>query len=361
MSLRGAVVRVGKRFGKRIVSPLLDATGLFDRRLERILVAGTPWTILTYHRVIEDPSLDPLQMGMCIRSDRFAGQMAFLAKRFNVEPMASVVERLQQGRPLLPRTLSITIDDGYQDNADHAFPLLAKLGVPASLYVVTGGLESPRAFWWDRVINAFDASRRRGSIDRAEFGMPAGPPLSLEPLHRTETIDHLLAHLWSIPHDRVMHTVDRIETAMEPARAAERFAPRMRAATVASIATMGFELGAHTVNHPNLTLLDRQAVQCELEESRDALARLSGRPVTGFAYPAGHRNEAVEDAVRKAGFGYALSTCSGTNAVPLEPFALRRIGAPDAPLSDFKRAMTRAMQSTAGPVTIVHEGSRPWR
>ena len=45
----------------------------------------------------------------------------------------------------------ITFDDGYRDNFDLAVPILRERGIPATFFLPTAFLDSPRLPWWDHV------------------------------------------------------------------------------------------------------------------------------------------------------------------------------------------------------------------
>ncbi len=72
----------------------------------------------------------------------------------------------------------------------------------------------------------------------------------------------------------------------------------------------GFELGAHTVTHPDLSRLDRARCLEEMVESRTTLERETGAAVDTFAYPFCHYGPAALAAVREADFLCAV-TCQG--------------------------------------------------
>lgn len=83
----------------------------------------------------------------------------------------------------------------------------------------------------------------------------------------------------------------------------------------------GVELGAHTVTHPDLSVLDRAACMREVSGSRDALERLTGAPVTTLAYPFGRSSATARIVAREAGFSAAVG------ATPFgggDPFNLAR-------------------------------------
>lgn len=89
-----------------------------------------------------------------------------------------------------------------------------------------------------------------------------------------------------------------------------------------ALASAGIELGAHTVTHPNMETLDYATCAREVNQSRDCLAALTGRPVRTFAYPYCSYGPAALRAVRDAGFEAAL-TCHGRGS--WEPLEMKRV------------------------------------
>jgi peptidoglycan/xylan/chitin deacetylase (PgdA/CDA1 family) len=101
----------------------------------------------------------------------------------------------------------------------------------------------------------------------------------------------------------------------------------LTAVQVRALAAQGMEIGAHTVSHPDLTLLSAPAVKKEVSDSRTALRSISGQPVASFAYPSGRYDIAVETQVREAGYAFAFSTNAGyltQAAMQRDMFALPR-------------------------------------
>lgn len=87
----------------------------------------------------------------------------------------------------------------------------------------------------------------------------------------------------------------------------------------------GWELGSHTVTHPDLTTLDPTALQSEVSGSRRTLARKFGVPVDSFCYPAGAYDDAAVDAVRKAGYSSAVTVDEGLDEAGDDRFEIPRI------------------------------------
>ncbi len=73
----------------------------------------------------------------------------------------------------------------------------------------------------------------------------------------------------------------------------------------------GWELGAHTMTHPDMSTLDYAACRGEIEQSREELARIAGTAVETFAYPFGRYGPDAVAAARDSGLLAAVTTGSG--------------------------------------------------
>jgi len=73
----------------------------------------------------------------------FDAQLQWLASRgYKSVGLDAVRDCLTGGAPLPPRWVSITFDDGWRDNYTQAFPLLARYGFCATMFVVTGWIRT---------------------------------------------------------------------------------------------------------------------------------------------------------------------------------------------------------------------------
>jgi peptidoglycan/xylan/chitin deacetylase (PgdA/CDA1 family) len=80
---------------------------------------------------------------------------------------------------------------------------------------------------------------------------------------------------------------------------------------VEEMARHGIDVEAHSMTHPDLTLIPRSRVWAEVDGSRNALQTRLHRPVRVFAYPYGDYDQTVLIAVRRAGFVTAFTTRQG--------------------------------------------------
>ena len=93
---------------------------------------------------------------------------------------------------------------------------------------------------------------------------------------------------------------------------------------VKQVIKWGWEIGSHSITHPDLRRLSASALYRELVGSRNVLRRLFHVPVDFFCYPGGNYNAGVAAAVRKAGYR-AATTIEFGRAEPPHFFALPRI------------------------------------
>ncbi|WP_416975369.1 polysaccharide deacetylase family protein [Streptomyces sp. 4F14] len=93
--------------------------------------------ILMYHAISAEPSPETRELSVSPKA--FARQMDLVAEQGRTPlTTAGLAARWRSGRPLPPRPVLITFDDGYEGVHHHALPALARHGFPATLFVSTG-------------------------------------------------------------------------------------------------------------------------------------------------------------------------------------------------------------------------------
>jgi len=119
-----SVERVGGQFGEVYRQARLE------------LLAGGRIPVLMYHKVVSEP-VTGSQHGTWVTKERFERQLASLRRRgMNTVTLRDCLTAARGERPLPPRPVILTFDDGYLDNYSNAFPLLGKFGMTAVVFVV---------------------------------------------------------------------------------------------------------------------------------------------------------------------------------------------------------------------------------
>jgi peptidoglycan/xylan/chitin deacetylase (PgdA/CDA1 family) len=102
---------------------------------------------------------------------------------------------------------------------------------------------------------------------------------------------------------------------------AERFV-MPGASEAEEILALGMEIGSHTMTHPDVTAIEADVLQWELEESKKQLEALTGREVSSFCYPFGHFNDRAGAAVASAGYRLARTAVGFRNDLGSDPFQM---------------------------------------
>ena len=104
--------------------------------------------ILAYHRIGE-PAGDHVPT---VTPESFERQLVWMAKRhYRVIGLEEVVEKLRRGAPIPPRHLAMIFDDGYEETATIAAPLLRRFEFPATVFVTPNEIGLPGFMTWEQV------------------------------------------------------------------------------------------------------------------------------------------------------------------------------------------------------------------
>jgi peptidoglycan/xylan/chitin deacetylase (PgdA/CDA1 family) len=291
--------------------------------------------VLTYHRFSHTP-----RSGRTSAAN-LAAQLDYLASRYTVLPLSMIESRLREGRPLPRSTAAITIDDGYSDFYEIAWPLLCRRNLPATIFTVTDFVDANRWIWTDKIPFLLSRTREeRVAINVA--GLRIAGTLTGDSSRRqfASQLNSLLKHR---PDESKDHLIDQIaaQCSVElPARPPGESGP-CTWEQLREMESAGIEVGSHTVTHPVLTRVTGDRLYWELGESRRRLEEMLGHDVTLFCYPNGAYNRVVRDAVARAGYRVAVTSDDGLNDATIDPLALRRIHNEEQDLAHF-------LQSTSG-------------
>lgn len=119
----------------------------------------------------------------------------------------------------------------------------------------------------------------------------------------------------------------------------------------------GFEIGAHTLSHPDLTSLNSIEVGGQLALARELLEGQLHRPVLSFAYPYGYCNEEVRNAA-SSHYRYACTTRLGHNQAEQDPLLLKRL---DAYYVKRESTFIRACEGGLGARWWLRQGLRDFK
>ncbi|GAB4226573.1 MAG: hypothetical protein Tsb0021_02680 [Chlamydiales bacterium] len=88
--------------------------------------------ILCYHGIDPNPK-NP----WCISPIAFKQQMHMLKEHYNPITIDEAVEYIQGKKPLLPKSVAITFDDGFADSFIYADPILKEYSISSAVFIIT--------------------------------------------------------------------------------------------------------------------------------------------------------------------------------------------------------------------------------
>jgi peptidoglycan/xylan/chitin deacetylase (PgdA/CDA1 family) len=276
--------------------------------------------ILYYHRVNDDndPFFHSISTGL------FDQEMRYIARHYKVVSLAQALKHL--GDNSTEQVMAVTFDDGYQDNYHNAFPILQRYGLPATIFLTTGNMDSGEPLWFERLALALKTSSREW-ID-VEIDIPRRLPLVTE-ADRLRANDRIFAILRGLPDRDRRQTLNSILQQLGPANADARKNKLLTWDQVRLMQTKGIEFGGHTVTHPFISKLTREEVKAEVSGCKKRIEEELQLPVEHFAYPNGREEDfglLNKDLIRAAGYRAAVTTIWGINDRSTDPMELRRGG-----------------------------------
>ena len=291
------------------------------RRLNRRRVL-----ILTYHRFAET------EIDGRVSSAQFSAHLQFLKANYRVLPLAEIVENLRNGKSLPDNTAAITIDDGYKDVYDVAFPLLKQFQIPATVFVITDFLDRKCWLWTDKArVLALQATLAEIEFENRKFNLNGAAS-------RQSIAAKINEHLKRLPDVEKEKQLENLQKSFA-VDLTESPAPEFSAVDWNEAKEMdanGVSIESHTVSHPILTNISDERLRFELTESKRRLREILGREADLFCYPNGGFDERAKMFVANAGYKAAVTTEIGFNDSDSDWFALKRTDAQPA-IIDFEQ------------------------
>ncbi len=325
----GSVRWILQRAAKAALAGALTAAGMHHAvgMVRRRRAGGRRVLILSYHRVTHDFAASAREglASLLVSVDTLRRQLELVGRSRELVSLADALRILDEP-PGAGRgdVAAVTFDDGYAEVVEHAFPVLARLRIPFSVFVPTGLVGTEHRLPHDRLHGSLGALALRGiAYERA--GLPAPLQLLLSACAErgpAATLDRLISRL---PHDRLLALADALERRLGRSERDLPDGTRLaRWEDLQALQAAGVDVGGHTMTHAALGNLSLAEVRREVEGCRDQLAaRLGGRP-RHFAYPNGHHSPAVRDIVARAGFEAAVTIDDEENRHGGDRYSVKR-------------------------------------
>lgn len=300
--------------------------------------------ILTYHRF--SPGKNPSK----ISGAEFTAHLEYLKKYCRVLSLSETIERLKNGKTLPPNATVITIDDGYADAYEIAFPILKKFDFPATLFAITDFLDGKCWLWTD--LMRYILLTTDDDFLKVEFENGAVIETNLsDEAQKFEAASRVNSRLKTLPNEKKEIKIKEIAESLKveiPALPPPDYAP-LGWRQAREMDAENLQIESHTVTHPILTNINQRHLETELRTSKERLEAILEKKIKHFCYPNGTFNDAVRKAVENAGYESAVTTDYGFNERQASRFLLKRIDALSA-IESFAQSVS-GFESLKGKIT----------
>jgi peptidoglycan/xylan/chitin deacetylase (PgdA/CDA1 family) len=262
------------------------------------------------------------------KASRFEAQCAHLRKHYSPVSLTEAATRLSGAEPLKERMVVVTVDDGYRDFFENAFPSLSHYAIPCTVFLTTDLPDRNGWLWVDQVTWCIRQSRVR----EIELNIGGRERWMFYTEEQRRAVAILIKEaMKKIPdQERVelLETLPRLLEVELPAQPPESYAP-LQWDDVRTLAKNGVDFGAHTRTHPILSrLASVEQLQAEICGSKLRIEQEAGVEVRHFCYPNGTPADLTPrtvEVVKAGGFSTAVTGTPGVNRSGANPFELNRI------------------------------------
>lgn len=289
------------------------------------LCQGSGLRILCYHGFALADEAD-FRPKLFIRPETFETRLRFIKKQgFQVLCLEEANEMLSKAQ-LPSHALVITIDDGFYSVYSAGAPLLRKFALPATVYVTTYYClkQTPifrlamQYMFWKTTTNQLDLSG---------LTTPQSAIVCWQDIRARDSL------MWDLIRFGEVHLTEerRVELAREigvrlhvdyDSLNSQRYFTLMSLEELRELLNLGFDLQLHT--HRHQLSEEGLAIRREINQNRDVLEPLAGKPLEHLCYPSGVWSKRMWASLQDLGIRSATTCEPGLNQTSTPKLGLKR-------------------------------------
>lgn len=329
-----------RRFLRLLAAEVFYGSGLFWLwcRYQRARGRGRRVCVLGLHRVLSGSthSQTDSQGSIVLSEANFESMLQFLHRHFRLLSLQEFIAGAVIGATGAKPYCLLTFDDGWSDNCTIALPILRRMGIPATVLLVTGLVGTEKSFWVEDVRRAC-----RNPMVLAE----AQKKLSLLAGRKAELCDSdaIIECLKHMPGEQRQRWLEALLPSNgKPPQGPDRM---LTWEQVVEMSHQDVDFGAHTDTHPLLSFEEDAVVERELQTAAEKIQRVLKHKVKAFAYPNGDWNSRVRERVKNAGYECAFTTRPGWYHPAEDRYSIPRILLHDGNLTGWDGRFSPAVLS----------------
>ncbi len=301
---------------------------MYHNRIKRGLVSIPFWgntlnhfigdfpKVLMYHRFSDSG----------ISGQEFGWQLDQISQCHTVITLSDCLRQFHAQGAWPKNVVVLTIDDGYLDFYEVAFPELRKRGLPATFFVTVNFIDQKIWLWPDRLRYSIENTKKK-TLEINLFDKKTSIPIG--GLENNLAAWHILGeHCLVLPDNEKWSFISSVESDLEVNL--PRVPPHEFAAcawdNLKEMMEFGIEIGSHTLDHPILSHVPSDRLDDEIVLSKHTIEHRLNMTVQTFCYPNGRPediNDTIVQVVKDAGY---LGAPLGSDLNSWDPFHIPRMG-----------------------------------
>ncbi|NHJ86600.1 MAG: polysaccharide deacetylase family protein, partial [Asgard group archaeon] len=272
--------------------------------------------ILMYHGFTDEEFHEGIEnyQGKHIYIGLFRSQIEYIVRNYNVISLNEYITYCEMKEKLPPKSIILTIDDGYKSNYTLAYPVFKEFDIPATIFLTTDFIDNKNHLWVDRLEYAVNKTKKKNLklkiADKKEF-------FDIDTYSGKIICDKSIRHKLKSMNDaiigKIIHEVEnKLEVKLsETVNMPPIYEPLEWDQISKMINTSKIDIGSHTHKHLLLANYDIEVIENELSLSKKIIERKTGINTELFCYPngaVGDFNKKTKIAIKESGYSCALTT-----------------------------------------------------
>ena len=268
--------------------------------------------ILLYHGVTD------VEFGKGQTVNGFEKQMKFLNENYQVIPYNAYPLNSTNNKEVV-----LTFDDGFKNNYINVVPVLKKYNLPATFFISSRHSENKKYLWFAY----FFALKKYFNLDGFKFRGDYYNMSSDNRAHSVESLKNILIREKPYP-TAMYNAIDNELPGLESFMTSYQINETVAGLNVEEIKEISdndlFDIGVHTVDHPNLTQCEDFEIISQINDNKKFLESIINKKIDVIGYPSGDYNSTVIKYCKKVNLIYGHAVKPNLNKE--KSFEYERIG-----------------------------------
>lgn len=262
---------------------------------------------LFYHGVVEKDSTHIFQRHL--NAPEFEKQIKYLSRNFDIIPLEEAFDIFQKKKKVNHKLVTISFDDGYQNNLTQAIPILEAYNAFTTFFISGICAENKPILLWSDVVAICRFISENDFVEIEGIPYKKSGRYNLINSENNLSAFHYLKHLSVERRDKIIAEMySKYNLSENLVKIPQEIYRLMSAEEIATLSRSRIAaIGSHCYSHFNLANIAYNDAKVELEKSKSVLEAIIKREVDSVAFPDGNYNDEIKALAMAAGYKKLLA------------------------------------------------------